>query len=213
MKQFTFDTYDKYLYAQRRTTLNRHGNPVTKFSSELGVIQAIVKYHPTPIKFGLCHGVRHEDEIDLFEQETGGEWIGSEIVEELCDGKRIIHADFSDVLNGWKGKFDIVYSNALDHARDPEVAVKAWLTELNITGRLYIEWNKCHNKLGVGINKADCFAASYEEYKEMLEKLGDIEAILKPKNMRLVRRIFVVCLGIGEGYYASMAEKENKKMA
>ena len=193
MKLYKFETHDEYLEAQRIVTLRKHEKPTTRFSSENGIMQAIINHHLTPIKFGLCHGVRHGEELDFFtKMEPDAKWIGTEIVEELCDGKRIIQADFADVLDGWLGHFDVIYTNALDHARFPEEAVSAWLSELSPTGKLYVEWHKYHNRIGKRWNKADCYAASAEEYEELFCKCGTVETVLKPSNLGYNRRVFVV---------------------
>jgi len=46
--------------------------------------------------------------------------------------------------------------------------------------------------LGRRWNKADCYAATYEEYDELFKRHGAIEAVLSPKTKKLKRKIFVV---------------------
>ena len=171
-----FESDKDYIKAQRAVTLRKIERARVLVSVK--TVNAIWHhfYMPTVFK-GLCHGVRQGGELALFESKFGGgDWIGTEIVEELCDGERIIHANFSDPPRPeWLGHFDIIYSNSLDHARDPLETVKTWLTCLVPNGFLYIEWTRWHSKIGNRGNRADCFAATEEEYLSLLEKAGSVD--------------------------------------
>ena len=172
MQQHEFGKYQDYIDAQCKLTRGKieRGN-VRCFTSPF-VVEAIRQNHPHPVERGMCHGVRYGEELDMFERELGGRWIGTEIVPELCDGQRIIRADFSDVRNSWIGEFDMIYSNSLDHARDPYKTLKAWIACLSPVGWLYIEWGVWHGKLGQRENKADCFAATEDECLELVLSAG-----------------------------------------
>ncbi len=198
MKQHKFKSHEEYIAAQERIT--RHKTKIKRdrgFTSEK-VVQNIVKLFDFNVKNGLCHGVRRGQELDLFESYFGGSWIGTEIVAELCDGKRIIHADFMDLPKDWIGRFDIVYSNSLDHARDPFKTAKTWIASLAPNGRLFVEWTVWHNKLGKKWNKADCWAASESEYLKLLDSAGTVDDVIRvpdratKDNRKFERVIFSV---------------------
>lgn len=190
MELITFKSYDAYVAAQRRTTLHKINRPqgYQPFAGQRAV-KTIAKAHLHPVHRGLCHGVRGGEELDLFERHVGGDWIGTEIVEELCDGARIIHHDFERRRQDWLGLFDIVYSNSLDHAQHPAVAVYEWLCQLSHTGRLYVEWTKFSTRLGKGWNKADCYAASLDEYIRLIEIHGVVHDVIESRGKQ--RRIIV----------------------
>lgn len=199
MRTHEFKTHSDYVDAQidltrRKVSWGKSRKSARKFMS-VAVVQRISHHYHIREgfpKFGICHGVRYGDEVELFRGWMQGEWIGTEICSDLCDGKQIICHDFSIAKDEWLNLVDVIYSNSLDHARDPEETLKVWLACLSPTGRVYIEWNKYHNKLGRGRNKADCFAASAEEYVKMLGKVGNVETILDV-DVRPPRKIFVVC--------------------
>jgi len=199
MRKHKFETYDDYLKAQVKLT--RKKLKIFKFHrcfTSHKVIDAIYKYHKTKVKNGLCHGVRKGKELDLFEEKFTGKWVGTEIVPEICDGERIFNQDFNKLNQDWIGSFDVIYSNSLDHSKDPYKTVKVWLSCLSKTGRLYIEWTLWHNKLGKQSNKADCFAATSEEYRSIFKLAGKVEDVLlipdvaKKNNFKFIRHIFVV---------------------
>lgn len=190
MKSHDFATHEDYVKAQ--TTMTRRKSQWSTLFTDPAVIDAIADHHSSMVLFGVCHGVRCGEELDLFERAVGGHWVGTEICPDLCDGVRILHQDFSDVPDEWLGSMDIVYTNALDHARNPQETVAGWLKCLSTTGRLYVEWTKWSNKLGGGRNKADCFAATEEEHRDMFEAVGTVENVLALKTGRLQRKIFVI---------------------
>ena len=196
MRQNKFESYENYLESQRFLTRKKVARPYNKSATTLEVVDAIVTHHKGigNVRLGLCHGVRFGEELDMFQNAfKQGEWIGTEVLAELCDGKRILNCDFSHVKNEWLGEFDVIYSNALDHSYDPWKTVKAWIACLSPMGRLYVEWNPWSNKLGGKGGRADCFAASESEYLELFQRAGKVEQVLSvpKKTMRFDRTIFV----------------------
>lgn len=203
MKRHIFGSNKSYIRAQRKVVLikldkARQGKSRPCFVDS-DVVSAIGEFHKTPIKFAICHGVRLGFELDMFRESFNdqGKWIGTEIVKELCDGENIIHQDFSVAKEEWIGKVDLIYTNSFDHARYPEETIKTWLSCLSPNGRAYIEWTRWHSKLGKRGNKADCFAADLEEYREMFEEAGEVEDVLmtsgrNQKGYAYIHHIFVV---------------------
>lgn len=200
MKQHKFRNHAAYVKAQRNITcrkLNRSGGGRV-FTSQR-VVDAVHKlWDGKPFKFGLCHGVRKGIELDMFEETFGGKWVGTEIVKELCDGKRVIHRDMADPIPSWYNACDVIYTNSWDHARQPADVASTWLQCLALGGRLCIEWTPWHEKIGVKGNKADCFAASADEYREILNSVGVVVDVLKIRDRatrdrrKFTRQIFVV---------------------
>jgi len=199
VKQHEFESYDAYLASQLKLT--RKKLKIFKFHrcfTSNKVVDAIHKHHKTKVEYGVCHGVRKGQEVDMFQEKFLGKWIGTEIVPEICDEKKILNRDFNQIYQEWIGHFDIIYSNSYDHSNDPLDTIKIWLSCLSETGRVYIEWTIWHNKLGKGTNKGDCFAASKREYQDIFEQAGTVEDILTipdistKNNFRFSRHIFVI---------------------
>ncbi len=198
MKQHTFESYEDYINTQQTLTRRkvRWGNKNHTILRKTVLRIYDHHYKVGKVSRGVCHGVRYGDELDMFEQVfDSGEWIGTEIFQDLCDGKRILCQDFSFVPVGWVGSFDLIYSNALDHSLDPVATIKSWLSCLSNDGRLYIEWvTSGSDRLGKFTSRADCFAADKVEYHKLLSDQAFVEDVLdiKVKRRRNDRAVFVV---------------------
>ena len=205
MDLYTFNSYEDYVNDQVALTRRKIRVP-RKFFNSQNSVSAIKQYHVEnrlgDVRWGACHGVRLGEELDCFQTEFGGNWFGTEITPDITDkadaDKRIICWDFQHVKNEWIGALDMVYSNSLDHARDPWVALKAWLACLSSDGRLYVEWCPWHNKLG-RFWKADCFAADDWEYYKLLSKVGKVVDVLSmlessqgKRKINYTKLVFVV---------------------
>ena len=195
MDQHEFTSHRQYVKAQRKVTLLKIRKPINRVFTSEKVVGAIYD-HCNDGKFfvqhGMCHGVRKGEELDLFEAVFPvAHWIGTEIVKELCDGERVIHADFSEDRDGWISKFDLIYTNSFDHARHPEQTLNTWMSQLTPNGRLFVEWTRWHAKLGKSWNRADCFAATRDEYRRLFDAVGDVHEI-EIQEKRFVRVVFVV---------------------
>lgn len=182
MKQFTFASHEEYLEAQRITTLRRKAaneiNPARRRSfTRPEVVEAIRAIQPGPVVLGMCHGVGGGEELDMLAAALGGAWVGTDIVEEMCDGARIVCWDFSAPRPEWVGKFDASFTNALDHAREPMVTLATWFGQLAPGGVLYVCWSRWHNRLSRHpLKRSDCLAADRDEYRGMLAAFGRLRA-------------------------------------
>ncbi len=172
----------------------------TRVFTEKSVIDAIAehrKIHNLETRSILCHGVRFGGELKFFEEAfPDAKILGTEITPEACDGVRVINRDFAAPDKEWIGKIDLIYSNSYDHALDPWVVIKAWVSCLSPGGRVYVEWTPWHNKLGTNTWKADCFAADDLEYQSIFRAAGRLDSVLfvesnRPKG-NFTREIFVV---------------------
>jgi SAM-dependent methyltransferase len=108
------------------------------------VIAQIVRYlqekdvHP---RFGVCHGVRNGNENKWFgELLPDCVVLGTEIGPLAEQFPKTIRWDFHEVKPEWIGAVDFIYTNSLDHAYDPEKAVKNWVRCLTPLGRCFIEY-------------------------------------------------------------------------
>lgn len=184
-RRHKFKDQAAYQKTQIELTAKKVRRGKANLSTSVHILETIIDTHTRevsrPIKQGLCHGVRLGQELDVFETLCPeSKWYGTEINPDLCDGSRILNVDFKEVLSDWPGRFDVIYSNSLDHSDDPHATLKAWMSCLNPWGRIYLEWTKYHEKLGPGRNRADCFAAQLKEYIRMVYEIeGRLEGLLK----------------------------------
>ena len=94
---------------------------------------------------GICHGTRNGFEQSFIAAHAGHDVIGTEISDTADQFERTVQWDFHDVNEAWVSKFDFVYSNALDHAWNPKLALETWLNQLNSTGVLALEYAESHS--------------------------------------------------------------------
>jgi len=146
------------------------------------------------VRQGLCHGVRYGRELSVFEHQFPKSiWTGTECWGPLCDGRRIIEADFNETRSEWSGAFDLVYSNAFDHVYDPEQTAQVWMDQVADGGRLLIEWSIWSNKLGTRGNRADCFAANLDEYVGIFSSVGSIDRVIADRGDAENGRCMIIC--------------------
>ena len=94
---------------------------------------------------GICHGTRNGFEQGFFASQAGfDEVFGTEISDTAERFPRTRQWDFHDVNSEWVRKFDFVYSNSLDHAWNPKLALETWLNQLKPDGILALEHTVGH---------------------------------------------------------------------
>ncbi len=76
--------------------------------------------------------------------------IGTDISETATQFPGVVVWDFHEVNPDWLGRFDFVYTNALDQAAEPERALAAWAGQLAPGGRVYVEHTASHGVAGAG---------------------------------------------------------------
>ena len=94
---------------------------------------------------GICHGTRNGFEQSFIAAHAGHDVTGTEISDTADQFERTVRWDFHDVNEAWVSKFDFVYSNSLDQAWNPKLAVETWLNQLNGAGVLALEYAEAHS--------------------------------------------------------------------
>ena len=123
----------------------------------------------------LAHGVRNGYEVKCFKK-FGINVIGTDISETATKFEDCLVHDFHDIKSEWINFFDLVYSNSLDHAFDPQLALTVWLEQLNPTGALVIELSSGHSPLHS--NWMDPFGVKPEYFPYLLvDWFGDTISI------------------------------------
>lgn len=118
----------------------------------------------SPIGFGIVAMAKEEF--------ARAKIVGTDIISR--DKKDIIEHDFHEQNRRWVGRFNMVYSNSLDHAYDPEKALRCWFEQLSDNGYLFVQWTRWH----IGIRGGDCFGASLHEYILMMNSIGVVVDVM-----------------------------------
>lgn len=103
-----------------------------------------LKERTSPLRSGLCHGVRRGSEQQWFSERLGIPVIGTDISDTARDYPNTTQWDFHERKPEWFGAFDFVYTNSHDHSYDPKKAIDAWVEQLTDGGMLVLEHSAEH---------------------------------------------------------------------
>jgi hypothetical protein len=79
------------------------------------------------VKSVLCHGTRNGAELKYFQEYyPDARVLGTEIAPTATKYSNTIRHDFRKPHHKLTGKFDIVFSNSLDHSNDPKSTIEVW---------------------------------------------------------------------------------------
>lgn len=178
MDIYEYKNYDEYIKAQKETTDEKFGKLVyVKRDVIEGIYKALKDKNINSI---LCHGTRSGEEQKLFKKHFNCYVWGSELSEKAKNTEMTTIWDFNKANDEWVGKFDLVYTNALDHSITPIETLGVWKDQLTENGRLLIEWTDNRNNKTIW---SDPLSAKEVEVTEWAEKNGMFleQEILKNK--------------------------------
>jgi hypothetical protein len=172
MKIYDYKDYDDYVRAQTYYNKDKVGRFVFVRRGAIGEIKAMFPHAQSV----LCHGTRSGEEQQFFKEfYPKAEVVGTEISDNATSFPLTVCWDFAKPKAEWAGKFDIVYSNSLDHALHPVETIETWRDQLSNQGKMVIEWSK--RKEGGGV-ESDPFAASTEEIENLCRDAGmDVRSV------------------------------------
>ena len=127
MKTFDYQNRSQYEKSQKgRHKLKKDKKkPLSYYQNHLKFFLSYIP-NKNDIKSIICHGVRNDNEIDCFKKIfPGAEVFGTDINYENKN-KNIFKYDFSKLPEEWNRKFNLVYSNAIDHCFDIDETLKEW---------------------------------------------------------------------------------------
>lgn len=118
---------------------------------------------------GMCHGVRHGIEIELFKQHlTNLQIQGTELSGDViknAETNQIIQWDFHKTKPAWLNSFDFIYSNSLTYSYQPAQCLAQWITCLNQNGLCFIETVETKEPYA---SQLEPFGANPEGFKELI---------------------------------------------
>ena len=184
MKKIEFDSYEQYLAVQKATVMKRGIGPYF-CDMEMLRIAEWCRANQLQVREGACHGARAGNECDeLMRNMPLAKIIGTDIVPHSGKSKtmkgdaEVVEWDFNVQNPDWLDRFDLIYTNSLDHSNDPPATLATWLDQLVWNGALFVQWN--HSNLDV--KGGDCFGADPLEMIDLMNFVG-----------RLVDVIYVHC--------------------
>jgi len=190
MELYKHDNYDWYVAVQKKLTAKkvRMAKAGKFFKSWVGRkalrnINDMIHTYTDP-KTIVCHGCRLGVEVAVLQKLNPDSVVfGTDIYGDgyAYDKTYFREMDFDTVPDEWKGYFDVIYSNSLDHSRNPINTLLAWKSELRPEGIMFINFH-----WGRGISREDCFHLDptnwREEVLEIAREIGmDVLYISDPK--------------------------------
>jgi hypothetical protein len=211
MKQVKFTGYGHYVAAQKKTVSKRGVGP---YFCDLEMIRIAewCRRNDLQVRRGICHGARNGLECDeLMLHLPLSEIVGTDLFPYSGKSKEtklraeVIEWDFNKINNEWIDKFDLVYTNSLDHAYEPKKTLRIWMDQLVWNGVLFVQWNRSDLEAKGG----DCFSADPLEMIDLLNEVGTLVDLLyvrmkwqKGNNLRhhgLEGIVYVVRKNRGKG--------------
>jgi len=186
MKRIEFKTYEQYIKAQKRTVGKRGLGPYFTDIECYRIVEWLKNHRTINSSIsGICHGARNGLEADVLDAELARFYIRVKMLATDLfphSGKsahyktktNVIECDFSEQNDEWIGAFDFVYSNSLDHARDPIQTLRVWFEQLRPCGCLFVQWTSGHRYA----SKGDCFGAELYEYISVINSVGVVTDLL-----------------------------------
>lgn len=165
MKQYSYQSYDEYVHEQTEANKRKiHSHWVQQ-----RVIKWIAARYPaTSI---LCHGTRNATEQRWFQQYyPTATVLGTEISETATRFPMTVQWDFAHPRDEWIGQWDIVYSNAFDHSRDPLATLRTWIPQVRPGGRLFVEISVSPYELIA--TAIDPFVCTHDEFSDIVHQAG-----------------------------------------
>lgn len=175
MKVYNFRDYKEYKDKNVEVNLAKLRIPGFSATKYIPVVQYVRKHIGQPT-FGLCHGTRNGTENAFFQQHLQCPVIGTDISHSANEFPGMIEWDFHHVKPEWLDNVDFIYSNATDHSHSLEYCIYQWIRCLKPNGLIFIEWDE--DKLIAGNDAADCFGATFEEYREMFDRMGCFKDVI-----------------------------------
>jgi len=178
MKTYQYTSYKEYRNSQISTNLKKikgvysDSNTISKLITSLE--------NKEDLQDILCHGVRNGKETLHFTEalerfNVKAKVVGTELSKECVkrykdqypENIKLITWDMNKNKKEWENKFDIVYSNSLDHSYDLVKTITNWGKQVKPKGYLCIEWDILQNNQA---HKEDPQQASYNEIIFLVQK-------------------------------------------
>ena len=189
MNVYLHEDYEFYVAVQRKMTARKTDNGARSKSwvgdNEVKQINDLIHTHVPDIKTIVCHGCRSGVEVDLLHKmNPDAEVFGTDIYGPAYQFDRTYfrEMDFDIVPDEWKEYFDVVYSNSIDHSRDPINTLRSWRSELKDGGICVVNYH-----WGRGVSREDCFHLDASRYEQEIQEIGEkvgmrVVSILPPRD-------------------------------
>ena len=175
MKVYRYRDYEHYVEQQTLANVNKLNWVWATRDMTSTFAKHYRKFRKDPATI-LCHGSRNGMEV---------RWFGEEFPEALVLGTDISHTatDFPNQVQwdmqkenpNWIGKWDMVYTNSLDHVTDFHGTLQTIYDQLTILGLFILDYTIWRDN-SIKPSISDALDVSYKELKRGL-RVADFEVI------------------------------------
>jgi hypothetical protein len=175
MKVYRYRDYEHYVEQQTLANVNKLNWVWATRDMTSTFAKHYRKFRKDPATI-LCHGSRNGMEV---------RWFGEEFPEALVLGTDISHTatDFPNQVQwdmqkenpDWIGKWDMVYTNSLDHVTDFHGTLQTIYDQLTILGLFILDYTIWRDN-SIKPSISDALDVSYKELKRGL-RVADFEVI------------------------------------
>ena len=183
-KYYTKENFDKEKYTAAQ--IKRHALKSGKHRGEETYEYACEDLMPfLPQGFSklemICLGTRNNWERDVFKSLLKKVEVYSLDIAPASGADYIM--DFNSFPSNWKDKWDIIYSNSIDHSMSPDDCFKEWVIILKPGVIMYTYWDT-QNSEKITPTAADCSIFSKEAVEKAMEESSPNIEILSEKDGR-----------------------------
>jgi len=175
MKLWKYKNYEEYVKVQTEGNVAKLKNVWAN-----QIVFDYIAEMKSDAKDIICHGTRNGAELDMFKKAIPSLYyiVGTEISHTAKQFPNTIQHDFHKQIPSYVNKFDIVYSNSIDHSYDPYLSLKTWTEQVNQNGLLCIELATGTENV---MRQLDPLEVSPEELTDLLN--NDFKFFLKKINV------------------------------
>ena len=175
MKLWKYKNYEEYVKVQTEGNVAKLKNVWAN-----QIVFDYISEMKSDAKDIICHGTRNGAELDMFKKAIPSLYyiVGTEISHTAKQFPNTIQHDFHKQIPSYVNKFDIVYSNSIDHSYDPYLCLKTWTEQVNQNGLLCIELATGTENV---MRQLDPLEVSPEELTDLLN--NDFKFFLKKINV------------------------------
>jgi len=171
MKKYKVNDYQQYKRNQVQRAGRKWGS--TTFNDGIDTfdkeVESLVE-EPTVIG---CMGIRSGNEYTAFKERfSSAKVYGVDIHPDVKKvGKNCFAYDFNHLPKEWAGKFDLLYSNSIDHAFDVGRTISEWVRVTKQGGYLCLRFAKT----AAGVSRTDIYGFEEGDIKDLFSEIETIK--------------------------------------
>tara|TARA_Y100000034_G_scaffold132094_1_gene194271 strand:+ start:704 stop:1291 length:588 start_codon:yes stop_codon:yes gene_type:complete len=188
-KYYTKENFNKGEYTAAQ--IKRHALKSAKHRSAETYEHACKSLMPfLPEEFSklemICLGTRNNWERDVFKFLLKKVKVYSLDIAPASGADYIM--DFNSFPSNWKDKWDIIYSNSIDHSISADDCLKEWIRILKPGGLMYTDWEAQNSEKKIP-TAADCSIFTKESViKVMNDNSPNIEILSRKDGRWLIKK-------------------------